>query len=116
MNCNACNNNLFIQCHSCKGFGQLKYLKYKATVKKCIDDVIINCKDDSIPLKVILKSKGTIIVNETKSKLNAISSYPDDVVYQSCKDLLRKHDDKVEKSTDWQLVNQVNNTFRNTKK
>jgi hypothetical protein len=34
-----------------------------------MDDVVINCKDKSIPLKVILKSKGSVIVDQTMKKV-----------------------------------------------
>lgn len=47
----------------------MNYLKCKTTVKKSMDDVVINCKDKSIPLKVILKSKGSVIVDQTMKKV-----------------------------------------------
>ena len=107
INCNQCNNSQLVECQTCKGLGQIKYIKYKTDKNHYIDDVIINCKDNSLPLKVILKGKGSILVNQTMKKLNPISNYPDRNVYERCKDLLVKHDEKLRKSPDWQLVNQV---------
>ena len=56
-------------CELCKGCGDVKCFKGKTTIKESIDDVIVNCKDNTIPLNIILKSRGTILVDQTKQKV-----------------------------------------------
>jgi len=68
-NCNHCNNSQLVECQTCKCLGQIKYIRYKTDKNHYIDDVIINCKDNSVPLKVILKGKGSVLVNQTMKKV-----------------------------------------------
>ncbi len=73
-NCTKCNNKLSIVCSTCKGNGGLKLFNKKTSIEDCIYDVSIKCKEKSIPLSIILKSKGSLIVNEHNFKVWIIFS------------------------------------------
>lgn len=67
--CESCNNMIFIKCTRCKGLGRLKRVKLKQDIKKILDDVIIICKDNSIPFKKLIQSKGILLVEESMKKV-----------------------------------------------
>lgn len=104
--CKTCHNKRLVVCDLCKGCGELICYKGKVTITEPIEDLIINCKDNSIPLMAICKGKGTVLVDQTKKKLEAINHYPDDVVHKNCKELLKRHDLKLQNSPHWELVSQ----------
>lgn len=104
--CESCNNMIFIKCTRCKGLGRLKRVKLKQDIKKILDDVIIICKDNSIPFKKLIQSKGILLVEESMKKLNPISNYPDQNVHEKCKQLLINHNEKIKCSNSWELINQ----------
>ena len=70
MSCSKCQNKLSIICSTCKGNGSLRLYRKKTFVEDCIYDVSVKCKEKSIPLSIILKSKGSLIVDETNNKVN----------------------------------------------
>lgn len=104
--CKTCHNKRFVVCDLCKGCGEINCYKGKITKTEPIEDFVINCKDNSIPLMVICKGKGTVIVDQTKKKLEAINHYPDDAIHKNCKDLLERHKMRMKQSPSWELVNQ----------
>lgn len=104
--CKTCHNKRFVLCDLCKGCGEIICYKGRQTVTEPIEDFIISCKDSSIPFMVLCKSKGTVLVNQTKKRLEAINHYPDDTVHKNCKDLLKRHEMKLRHSPSWDLVNQ----------
>jgi len=60
---------------------------------------------------VLCKSKGTVIVDQTRKKLEVINHYPDEGVYRNCKELLEKHELRLRCSPSWKLINQVSLRF-----
>ena len=56
---------------------------------------------------VMCKGKGTVIVEQTRKKLEAINHYPDEAVHKNCKELLERHELRLRHSPSWDLVNQV---------
>ena len=105
--CNTCHNKRFVICDLCKGCGEVMCYKGRNVVTEPIEDFIINCKDNCIPLMVLLKGKGATLVDQTRRKLEAINHFPDDIVHQNCKELLKRHELKLKHNPSWELVNQV---------
>ena len=59
-----------IICSTCNGIGGLKLFNKQTSILDCIYDVSVKCKEKTIPLSIILKSKGSSIVNETNTKVS----------------------------------------------
>jgi hypothetical protein len=94
-------------CELCKGCGELHCYTGKVTRTEPIEDFVINCQDNSIPLMVLCKGKGTVIVEQTRKKLEAINHYPDAAVHKNSKELLERHEFRLRQNSSWDLVNQV---------
>ena len=103
---NVCKN---VVCNVCHGHGKLNQFKRQTVVEDCIYDVRVKCNHKALPLKCILKNKGNLIVNQTNKKLSAISTFPDDEIFEISDDLLKRHETRLRNSPGWELVNQVNN-------
>ena len=43
-----------------------------------------------------------------KKKLDAISTFPDDEIFDISNDLLKRHEARLKNMPSWELVNQVN--------
>lgn len=94
-------------CDLCKGCGKLICYKEKKAVTEPIEDIFISCKDSSIPLMVLCKGKGAVLVDQTKKSLEPIDHYPDADVHTKSKELLMKHKIKLMHSPGAELVSQV---------
>ena len=124
--CTKCDGRSVVVCSTCNGFGSVASYAKWTLFEECIDDVAIINKQlpnmrhsggaavaSSLPLKLLLDSKGTLLVDETNtsatSKLRPISTFPDDhnEVYLRSRELLRRHDVKLANSPDWKLFSQV---------
>lgn len=106
--CSKCQNKLSIICSTCKGIGELRLYNRKTSFQDCIYDVSVKCKEKSIPLSIILKSKGSLIVDESGSngKLRPISNFPDSEIYQTSSNFLHRHETKIKNSPNWKLESQ----------
>lgn len=103
--CKTCSNKRVVICDLCKGCGELMCYKGKKAVTEPIEDIFIGCKD-SIPLMVLCKGKGAVLVDQTKKTLDPIDHYPDADVHAKCKELLMKHKIRLLHSPGAEVVSQ----------
>lgn len=108
--CKTCSNKRVVICDLCKGCGELMCYKGKKAVTEPIEDIFISCKDNSIPLMVLCKGKGAVLVDQTKTTLDPIDHYPDAEVYTKCKELLMKHKIRLLHSPGAEVVSQVSSS------
>lgn len=96
-----------VTCNVCDGTGKLNQFKKIILVEDCLYDVRVKCNQKEVPLKNILKNKGNLIVDQTSKKLSAITTFPDDEVFDISDDLLKRHETRLKNSINWELVNQT---------
>lgn len=73
----------------------------------CLYDVYVKCDDSAIPLRILTKSKGTIVFNQTSKNVSFVNHFPDVQVNMACNDMILRHENRIRENPHMKITHQV---------
>lgn len=111
-------------CETCNGTGEIDLVDKKdsklgpdlgcgsssckeSKVNDCLYDVFVKCDDAAIPLRILTKSKGTVILNQTCRNVSFVNHFPDLKINMACNDMILRHENRVRENPSMKITRQV---------